>query len=222
MVRAKLAVFDMAGTTVDDRIDGLPLVLKSYDDAFKNHGVEVPMMVLNSNRGRDKWTVVKELGGDKAEEIYRDFIGYLKDNTGKIREMDGASESFTLLKEEGIKVVVGTGFPVEVAEPLVEHLGWVTEGLVDSWVCSELVGASRPDPAMILYSMKKYQVADSREVIKIDDTAKGVEEGLNAKAYTIAVLTGTQNIQMLDAANPDTILRSVKEVPAHLKKKGMI
>lgn len=222
MLQTKLAVFDMAGTTVDDRIDGLPLVLKSYDDAFKNHGVEVPMMVLNANRGRDKWTVVKELGGDKAEDIYRDFIGYLKDNTGKIREMDGASETFTDLKSKGVKVVVGTGFPVEVAEPLVEHLGWIRDGLVDSWTCSEAVGESRPDPAMIMDSMKKYDVSNPRTVIKIDDTAKGVEEGLNANVYTIAVLTGTQNIQMLDASNPDTILRSVKEVPGHLEKKGMI
>ncbi len=222
MVRTNLAVFDMAGTTVDDRIDGLPLVLKSYDDAFKNHGVEVPMMVLNANRGRDKWTVVKELGGDKAEEIYRDFIGYLKDNTGKIREMEGASTTFNKLKTENVHVVVSTGFPVEVAEPLVDHLGWVKDGIVDSWTCSELVGASRPDPAMILESMKKYQVSDPSAVIKIDDTVKGVEEGLNAKAYTIAVLTGTQNIQMLDASGPDTILRSVKDVPNHLREKEMI
>ena len=48
----------MAGTTVDDRINGLPLVLKSYNDAFRNHGVEVPMMVLNAQRGRDKRTVI--------------------------------------------------------------------------------------------------------------------------------------------------------------------
>ncbi len=222
MVQTKLAVFDMAGTTVDDRIDGLPLVLKSYDVAFKNHGVEVPMMVLNANRGRDKWTVVKEFGGEKAEDIYRNFIDILKENTGKLREMAGASETFKLLKDEKIKIVVGTGFPVEVAEPLVEHLGWVKDGLVDSWTCSELVGASRPDPAMILNSMKKYEITDAGSVIKIDDTAKGVEEGLNANAYTIAVLTGTQNIQMLDASNPDTILRSINEVPEHLKKKKMI
>ena len=221
MPQVKLAVFDMAGTTVDDRIDGLPLVLKSYDDAFKNHGVEVPMMVLNANRGRDKWTVVKELGGEKSKEIYKDFIGYLKDNTGKIREMEGASDTFRELSEKGVKIVVGTGFPVEVAEPLVEHLGWVKEGLVDSWTCSELVGASRPEPDMILDSMKRYGVIDPSAVVKIDDTVKGVEEGLNAKVYTIAVLTGTQNIQMLDASGPNMILRSVKDVPGHLEKKGM-
>lgn len=222
MAKTKLVVFDMAGTTVDDRIDGLPLVLKSYDDAFRNYGVKVPMMVLNANRGRDKWTVIKELGGDRAEEIYRDFIGYLKENTEKIREMDGASMVFRALRDVGVYVVVGTGFPVEVAKPLVEHLGWIKDGLVDSWTCSELVGSSRPDPGMINDAMEKYGIRDPSQVVKVDDTVKGVEEGQNAGVYTIAVLTGTQNIQLLDASGPDTILRSVKLVPGHLKKKGML
>jgi phosphonatase-like hydrolase len=212
----------MAGTTVDDRINGLPLVLKSYNDAFRNHGVEVPMMVLNAQRGRDKRTVIGELGGEKADDIYADFVSSLKGNISEIREMEGAPETFRQLKNEGVSVVVSTGFPIDVARPLVDHLGWVKDGLVDSWTCSELVGASRPDPAMILDSMKRYKVDDPRAVIKVDDTVKGVEEGLNASVYTVAVLTGTQNIQMLDGSGPDMILRSVKDIPDHLRKKGMI
>jgi phosphonatase-like hydrolase len=207
---------------VDDRINGLPLVLKSYDDAFRNHGVEVPMIVLNAQRGRDKRTVIGELGGDRADDIYADFVGYLKGNIPEIREMDGAPETFRQLKSKGVSVVVSTGFPVDVARPLVDHLGWVKDGLVDSWTCSELVGASRPDPAMIIDSMERYGVTDPGAVIKVDDTVKGVEEGLNAGVYTVAVLTGTQNIQMLGGSGPDMILRSVKEVPAHLEKSGMI
>ena len=222
MTRTRLAVFDMAGTTVDDRINGVPLVLKSYDDAFRNHGVEVPMMVLNAHRGRDKRTVIGELGGDKADEIYVDFIGFLKGNITRIMEMEGAPGTFKQLKEKGVKTVVSTGFPVEIAEPLVEHLGWVKNGLVDSWICSELAGASRPDPAMIIDSMERYDVEDPGAVIKVDDTMKGIEEGQNAGVYTIAVLTGTQNIQQLDGAGPDTILRSVKDIPDHLMKKEML
>ncbi|MCK5670080.1 HAD hydrolase-like protein [Candidatus Bathyarchaeota archaeon] len=212
----------MAGTTVDDRINGLPLVLKSYADAFRNHGVEVPMIVLNAQRGRDKRTVIGELGGDRADDIYADFVSSLKANISEIREMDGAPETFRQLKSEGVSVVVSTGFPVDVARPLVDHLGWVKDGLVDSWTCSELVGASRPDPAMIIDSMGRYGVTAPGAVIKVDDTVKGVEEGLNAGVYTVAVLTGTQNIQMLDGSGPDMILRSVKDIPDHLRKNGMI
>ena len=222
MNHIRLAVFDMAGTTVDDRVDGLPLVLKSYDDALRSHGVVVPMEVLNAQRGRDKWTVIKELGGDKAEEIYKDFIAVLRENTERVCEVKGASETFQYLREHGVKVVSSTGFPAEIAEPMIEYLGWLNKGLIDGWICSEQVGASRPDPAMITHSMKKYNISDASTVIKVDDTVKGIEEGLNARVYTIGVLTGTQSIQQLSAAEPDTILRSVAEIPDHLVEKKMI
>ncbi len=212
----------MAGTTVDDRIDGLPLVLKSYWDAFRKHGVEVPMNMLNAQRGRDKRTVINQLGGDKADEIYTDFIAFLKQYSPKIREMEGASHTFKVLEGYDVFRVASTGFPVEIAEPLIDHLGWLKNGLIDSWVCSEQVGVSRPDPAMILDSMKKFYVENPEDVVKVDDTMKGVEEGLNAGVYTIAVLTGTQSIQQLDGASPDAILRSVKEVPSHLREKEML
>lgn len=218
----KLAVFDMAGTTVNDNVDGLPLVLKSYDDALRRYGVEVPMEVLNAQRGRDKWTVIKELGGEHAEEIYRDFVGVLSENTERVKEIKGTADTFKFLREHGVKVVTSTGFPAEIAEPMIAYLGWLKNGLIDGWVCSEQVGASRPDPAMILDAMKKYGVSDPRSVLKIDDTVKGIEEGLNARVFTIGVLTGTQSIQQLGAANPDTILKSVAELPRYLLDKKMV
>ena len=212
----------MAGTTVDDLVDGVPLVLRCYDDAFKAHGVQVPMEVLNEQRGRDKWTVIRELGGDRAEAIYGDFLRALNDNTGRVKEIRGASEAFRFLKKRGVKVVTGSGFPAEVAEAIVDRLGWRSGGLIDSWVCSETVGASRPDPAMILYAMDRYGVVDPEEVVKVDDTANGIEEGRNAGAHTLGVLTGTQSIQRLSSAGPDTILQSVAELPGYLKKRGMV
>jgi len=212
----------MAGTTVDDRVDGLPLVLKCYDDAFRAHGVEVPIEVLNAQRGRDKWTVIKELGGAHAEAIYAGFIRALRSNIGSLRKIEGASTTFRFLREHGVKVVVSTGFPREIAEQIIKSLGWGDEGLIDGWVCSEQVGASRPDPAMILYAMKKLQVHTPEAVMKVDDTVKGIEEGLNAGAYTVGVLTGTQSIQQLSAANPDAILRSVADIPDHLREKALL
>ena len=87
--KVELVIFDMAGTTVDDVIDGVPLVLKSYDDAFRRYGVEVPMEVLNEQRGRDKLTVIREIGGGRAQEIFDSFVGVLMENTGRVREMPG-------------------------------------------------------------------------------------------------------------------------------------
>jgi phosphonatase-like hydrolase len=222
MPRISLAVFDMAGTTVYDLVDGVPLVLKSYSDAFEAHGVHVPMEVLNEQRGRDKWTVISELGGDEAPEIYEDFLGILNANTGRVKEVAGASDTFRFLRDHGVAVVASTGFPEEVAEAIVEHLSWLRDGLIDGWVCSEQVGASRPDPAMILYAMRRHGVTDPGEVLKVDDTAKGIEEGLNAGAHTVGVLTGTQSLQRLASAGPHSILPSVVELPGYLTGKGLV
>ena len=160
--------------------------------------------------------------GEKAKEIYSEFLNILRENTGKVNEVTGASTTFKYLREHDVHVVASTGFPAEIAEAIIEHLCWQRNGLIDGWVCSEHVGASRPDPAMIIHSMKKYNVSNSTTVIKVDDTMKGIEEGLNAGAYTIGVLTGTQSIQQLSSAEPNTILRSVAEIPEHLVEKKMI
>ena len=220
--RLKLVVFDMAGTTVDDRIDGVPLVLRSYDDAFRSRGVEVPMAVLNEQRGRDKWTVIKELGGEDAEEIYSHFNATLLANADRVREVGGASEAFRFLRGHGVRVALNTGFPREVAEGIIDHLGWEREGLIDAWTCSEDVGRSRPDPAMIHALMSGLGVEDPSAVMKVDDTAIGIEEGLNAGVVTLGVLTGTQTRERLLRARPHDIIQSVIDLPGYLRTEGYV
>ncbi len=222
MVKIRLIVFDMAGTTVDDVIDGIPLVLRSYDEAFRRHGVEVPMDVLNDARGRDKKEVIEELGGSKASQIYEDFLKILHENTGKVREISGASEVFRLLRSKGAKVALGSGFPAIVTQEIVNNLGWGGSDLVDYWTCSEIVGENRPSPAMIRMAMRHTGVRDAVQVVKVDDTAIGIEEGHNAKSFTVAVLTGTQRREKIDAAKPDAVLPSVRELPSFLEGHGMI
>ncbi len=220
--RLKLVVFDMAGTTVDDVIDGVPLVLKSYDDAFRRHGVTVPMEVLNEQRGRDKWTVIQELGGESAGEIFAYFNKVLLDNVDRVGEIRGAGGVFRFLRGHGIGVTPNTGFPRAVAEGILGHLGWEREGLIDSWTCSEAVGKSRPDPAMIHALMGRLGIEDPGKVMKVDDTAKGIEEGLNAGAVTLGVLTGTQTRERLLRAKPQGILESVRDLPDYLETAGYV
>lgn len=222
MRKLQLIVFDMAGTTVNDVIGGIPLVLKSYDDAFRKHGIIIPMNILNDQRGRDKKTVIKEFGGSKADEIYAFFVDALLQNVIKVSEIEGTSEVFSLLHELGVYVAVGSGFPYAVSKAIINHLRWEKNGLIVFWTCSEVVGLSRPDPAMIYAMMKHLNVSDPSRVMKVDDTFKGVEEGVRAGAVTIGVLTGTQSRDKLQAANPTDILESIKDLPVYLKTKSYI
>jgi phosphonatase-like hydrolase len=222
MRKLQLIVFDMAGTTVNDVIGGTPLVLKSYDDAFRKYGVIVPMSVLNDQRGRDKKTVIKEFGGIKADEIYAFFVDALLENVTRVSEIEGTSDVFSYLHELGVYIGVGSGFPLAVSKAIINHLGWEKNGLIDFWTCSEVVGKSRPNPAMIYATMKHLNLSDPRRVMKVDDTFKGIEEGVQAGVVTIGVLTGTQSREKLQGANPTDILESVEDLPVYLKTKSYI
>jgi phosphonatase-like hydrolase len=222
MMKIKLAVFDMAGTTVDDVIDGMPLVLRSYDEAFRRHGVEIPMETLNDMRGRDKKEVITMLGGDNALVIYRDFVEMLTANVARVKEIQGTSETFRWLKEHGVAVGVESGFPAIVTHDIIKHLRWQEDCLIDYWTCSEIVEEERPSPAMIRRTMRHCHIRDPTKVLKVDDTAIGIEEGHNAKVHTVAVLTGTQRREKLEAAKPNAILLSIRELQAYLLDNGLI
>ena len=75
---------------------------------------------------------------------------------------------------------------------------------------------------MIRRTMRHCHIRDPAEVVKVDDTAIGIEEGHNAKANTVAVLTGTQRREKLEAAKPDAILQSIRELPEYLLSKGFV
>ncbi len=222
MQKIRLAVFDMAGTTVDDVIDDMPLVLRSYDDAFRRHGVVVPMETLNDMRGRDKREVINMLGGDKASDIYRDFVEMLTANVARVKEIQGTGDTFRWLKEHGVAVGVESGFPGTVTHDIVKHLKWEEKGLIDYWTCSEIVDEERPSPAMIRRTMRHCHIRDPAQVLKVDDTGIGIEEGHNAKAHTVAVLTGTQRREKIEAAKPHAILPSIRELPEYLTKNGLV
>ena len=220
----QLAMFDMAGTTVNDKVGGYPLMIISMIRAFADHGIALAPDLINTHRGKQKFEAVQallrehtELPPDDAEHIadavYRDFLHKLERNLSNISETDGATETFQLLKSKGIHVGVGSGFPTRIVEAIVSRLGWQDSGLLDYIGSAERVGVGRPDPRMIHDAMKRLSITDARQVVKIGDTVVDIQEGRNAGVWTLAVLTGSHTETQLVAAKPDYILPSIRELP---------
>src|SRR5262245_24362183 len=122
-----LALFDMAATTVDDTIDGRPLVLQSFADSFDVAQVPVPWDVLNAQRGKDKREVFRTLlashGGlhgdtleHTAQRLLDLFTAQLLRNVERLREMPGATAAFRFLKQHGVFIALGSGFPLDVTQ----------------------------------------------------------------------------------------------------------
>lgn len=219
----QFAMFDIAGTTVNDEVDGHPLMVMSMMRAFAKHGIELAPALINKHRGRQKSEAIQILLKEVAElsftdakrigdSVYRDFLYALKSNLSSISEIDGATELFRYLKSKDIHIGVGSGFPMQVVQAIVSRLGWLDKGLLDYVGSAEQVGVGRPNPKMIHDAMQELSIIDGRAVVKIGDTVVDVQEGKNAGAWTVAVLTGSQTEAQLVAAAPDYILSSIQEL----------
>jgi len=60
--------------------------------------------------------------------------------------MPGATAAFRFLKQRGVFVALGSGFPLDVTQAIARHFGWTTSGLVDYVTCGEAAGAGRTAP----------------------------------------------------------------------------
>ena len=164
----KVALFDMAATTVDDMVEKpglegkLPLVISAYGDAFKKGKVEMTFDELNDCRGRDKIEVFREkvvkyrtdLSPEEQEKLAQslhdnEFVPALLSNVQYLKEIPGTSKTFEYLKKQGIYIATGSGFPQIVTDAINQQLGWKEKGLVDFGTCGESVGGGRPKPNMI-------------------------------------------------------------------------
>ena len=228
----KLVVFDMAGTTVDDMVDGQPVVAVAMQGAFvRFSGSRVPESSITSIRGLEKKDALRKLlveqSGEGAEpptdatvdELYGLFEEELERCLPRIdKEIPGASDTFRALQASGVGVCVGSGFPQKTVDTIVHTLGWTgaEEKLVDHAFSSVTLGHGRPHPAMVLAAMEATGVDDPNAVVKVGDTAVDVEEGKAAGCHTVAVLSGTQGREKLEAAGPSLILDSVADLPAAL------
>ena len=179
--------------------------------------------MINKHRGKQKSEAIQTLLKEVAElapadakrvgdNVYRDFLHELEDNLSSISEIDGATELFRHLKSKHIYVGVGSGFPMQVVQAIVSRLGWLDKRLLDYVGSAEQIGVGRPNPKMILDAMERLNITDGSKVIKIGDTVVDVQEGKNAGAWTVAVLTGSQTETQLRTAGPDYVLSSIREL----------
>jgi len=217
----RLVLFDMAGTTVDDRACGTSLVIDAMSRAFEHSGIRVDAQDIGRYRGtakrdaiagilKDRQNVPAAGGTPAAERIYQDFLGLLNQGICLLKEMDGTGELFRKLKARGIRIGVGSGFPTAVVHGIVSRFGWKENGLVDYVGTAESVGAGRPDPKMIFDMMNTFSVTDPRQVVKVGDTVVDIQEGKNAGVWTVGVCSGTQPRERLLSEQPDFLVQTIR------------
>ena len=221
----RMVVFDMAGTTVNEN----NVVYKTLQEAINENGFNFTLdEVLLEGAGKEKLQAIKSILNVYAEkddaglatEIYKRFIVLLAAayNTQKILPQDNALELFHALKQKNILVVLNTGYNNETAELLIKKLGWKKGVDYDSLVTANDVNRNRPNPDMILLAMKRFNITNAAEVVKVGDSIIDIEEGKNAGcSLNIGITTGAHTLEQLQTAKPNAVINNLMELLPLLK-----
>src|SRR5262249_10651683 len=163
----ELIIFDMAGTTVSEG----GAVYECLRDTLAANGLELAAAAVHEVKGMDKYEALRILieKSDMREElmpgldaIHEDFVERMIEfyrNDPSVGEIPGASDTFRRLRRAGVMVALNTGFSRDIAQTLIDRLGWERDELIDASVTSDEVDRGRPHPDMIRSLMMKLGVA---------------------------------------------------------------
>jgi phosphonoacetaldehyde hydrolase len=203
-------IFDWAGTTVDY---GSFAPIKAFKQVFAEEGVEIsndearaPMGVhkrthiekitqlkptsKNQPSIEKRWQDVHAGQSPTPKDIDKMFARFIPLQLEAIKDhatlIDGTLDTFNYVKSKGWKVGTTTGYTTEMlslVQEQAENQGYKP----DFNVASDMVSKARPTPNMVFKNCAHFNISPSY-IVKIDDTIPGIEEGLNAGAWTIMVL----------------------------------
>lgn len=198
----KAVVFDWAGTMVDY---GSLAPMTVFVEVFKEFGVQITPEEARAPMGLPKLEHIRALGrlhrvasaweqqhgrpfeDRDAERIYERFAPRNREVVRHYADpVPGAVEMVGRLRERGLKIGSTTGYTREVMEELFPAAA-VKGYAPDCLVCADEVTVARPSPLMMYKCFLDLAVWPAAAVIKVDDTAPGIAEGLAAGSWTVAV-----------------------------------
>lgn len=206
-----LVIFDMAGTTVEDRGQ----VPTAFAETLAANNIPITSDEIARVRGASKRQAIRNLlppaEAGHADRIYKEFGANLANAYAKdgVRCVPGAEEVILDLRAGGIKVALTTGFDRDIVNLLLSTLGW-TAGTIDAVVCGDDVPNGRPAPDLILLAMKLSGVDDAARVANVGDTTMDLESAARAGVrWNIGVLSGAHGREALARAPHTHIIASV-------------
>jgi phosphonoacetaldehyde hydrolase len=206
----KACIFDLGGTIID-RYSLTPLL--AFRKAFKKYAIDLSPSLIRKDMGLNKMDHINKIF--ENTDIQKQWLGLnleIADNRVRKDIFKGFSKiqaketiermkiipetigCMRYLQDNNILTGVTTGFDYEQTMRVKSLLETYNINL-DSYVSSTCLDLpARPEPYMIHKNMDNLDLDDAREIIKIDDTVSGIQEGLNAGCLTVAVSRWSVNM----------------------------
>lgn len=203
----KLAVFDVAGTTVLDG-DAVVTCLRGVVEERVPVSHEKVLAVM----GLPKPVAIRQLFSDSGalrgatldaavEQAHRAFRIAMVERyrNGALAPAEGAAGVFAALQDAGVRVALDTGFSRDILDAVLARLGWAHGTTIDFSIASDEVERGRPHPDLIYRAMTLARVGHPGLVAKVGDTPADLEQGLAASCgIVVGVTHGTHTREQLD------------------------
>ena len=239
--RVKAAVLDWSGTTADAYVIAPAVV---FVEVFNNQGVEISMLEARGPMGlrkdlhikaltedpviRDRWKSIKGSypTDDDVANMFKEFVpAQLACLPQYTALLPGVAEVTQQLQKDGVRLGVSTGFLRSMVDVLLADArkqGFSPDATVAG---DEVVNGARPKPHMVYKNLDLMDITTIQSVVKVDDTASGVGEGLNAGCWAVGVARYSNylNINSIEEANSlaeAEIERRTEQTREMLRKSG--
>lgn len=201
--KVQAVILDWSGTTADAYVVAPAVV---FVEVFKRQNVEISMAEARGPMGLRKDLHIKALTEvDEIKERWKRIHGEYPDQTDvdKMFEdfvpiqldclrqytglLPGVSEVVQRLQKQGIKIGSTTGFTrpmVDILEEEAAKQGYRPDASVAG---DEVINGARPSPHMVYKNLDMLNITPIQSVIKVDDTASGVGEAVNAGCWGVGV-----------------------------------
>lgn len=240
MKKISCVIMDWAGTAVDF---GCFAPLNAFLKVFSEEkGIDItyrqarePMGLLKINHikailnmpevnekfraryGRD-WNM------EDINEMYVSFEKHLFASLSNFTTpIPGVLDTIKELRESGIKIGSTTGYTqamMDVVRPSAAAKGYV----VDNLVTPDNLPAGRPAPYMIYKNMIDLAIPSVDNVVKVGDTIADIKEGVNAKVWSIGIITGSNEMGITEEEynrrTPDELAALKQEVRERMMAAG--
>lgn len=219
-----LAIFDMAGTTINDRDE----VYRVLREATERTGARYTDEQFQEWMGTEKkWAIrnLLELGGLEAtEELVEETWAWFRAELRRTYTenppvpIDGVEDMLRELRARDIRVALTTGFNRETVDLILASMGWSVGDLLDTTAAGDEVESGRPEPYLIQKVMAELDVTDLDQVISLGDTQADVISAQRAGVRSVGVLTGHLTEEEFRELNADHVLASSAELPRLLEE----
>ena len=239
--KVQAVILDWSGTTADAYVVAPAVV---FVEVFKRQKVEISMVEARGPMGlrkdlhikaltevdeiKERW---KKIHGKYPEQsdvdrMFADFVPLQLDCLRKYTTLlPGVAEVTQRLQKQGIKIGSTTGFVrsmVDILEEDSAKQGYKPDASVAG---DEVTNGARPSPHMVYKNLDMLNITPIQSVVKVDDTASGVGEAVNAGCWGIGV---TRYSNYMDVDTPedgkklseDEIKKRVAKTKDILEKAG--